>query len=191
MDTTADIAPPPLAPAASVLLDDDDREALPLHTRTDEHRAEQIRESAFHAEYQWHRWDAEEQTWQPYRLELGLDRWTWWHRMELHNAPMPHAAWQDPATWSDAHVPTAWSLLFLCSHSPEDILALVAAPADYWQAVNAWAEIHCPGEKWAEALQLMRLIEQQQKATIATPRPTKKRARPGNAPSLWTTQPSS
>lgn len=144
------------------------------------------------AEYTWQRWNASEQCWEPYRLEMGLDRWTWWHRMELHNAPIPTEDWDDLEKWGDGHVPTAWSLLYLCSHEPDTILTQVPSPKLYWFAVNAWAAVHCPGEKWNEALALMRLIEQQMRATLALPRPVKaKRGSRGNAPSPWTMQQSS
>ena len=180
----ADVAPPAVSPRAPVIVDDDDKDEERMEVSRQESLREQKREAAFVVEWTWHHWDEDQQAWVPYLLEpLSLDRWTWWHRMELHNAPLPRDAWDDPSAWSDAHVPTAWSLLFLCSHEPEVILALVAIPALYWQAVNDWAEHHCPGEFWAEALKQMREMEQTTKATIAAPRPTKKRGPRGNVPS--------
>jgi hypothetical protein len=180
MEATQDISAPPVAPAAPIL-DDDEAEQFEAQERRSEREADRAREEAFIAEHHWHRWMPDTQTWQPYRLEpLSLDRWTWWHRMELHNAPLPRTAWEDQ--WSDAHVPTAWSLLYLCSHDADTILGLVPSPSLYWYAVNEWAAKHCPGELWLEALQLMRVMEKQTKATIATPRPSKKkRGRLGNA----------
>lgn len=177
-----DVAPPPVAPRAPVIIDDDDDEADAIDQSRQ--REEQQRESAMVAEWAWKTWDEDHEVWVPYLLHpLSLDRWTWWHRMELHNAPMPREQWADPEKWSDAHVPTAWSLLFLCSHEPEEILPLVAIPADYWQAVNAWAARDCPGELWADALKQMRAMEQSTKLTIATPRATKRRGPRGNVPS--------
>lgn len=176
----ADVAPPAVAPAP-VILDDDEAEQIEQTERRETARAERTREDAFMSEFLWERWNEQDQIWTPYRLEIGLDRWTWWHRMELHNAPIPSAAWNDVSQWGDAHVPTAWSLLFLCSNDPDTILSLVPSPQLYWYAVNDWAKQHCPGEKWAAALQLMRQIEQQMKLTIAMPRPTRaKRGRLGN-----------
>lgn len=180
MQLVEDIAPLPVAPAVP-MIDDDESERIEILERHQEAREESAREEAFMAEYTWQRWNAETRSWHRYRLEIGLDRWTWWHRMELHNAPIPEEAWNDTEKWGDGHVPTAWSLLYLCSHEPDTILSLVPSPKLYWFAVNEWAAIHCPGEKWNEALVLMRQIEQQMKLTIALPRPTKaKRGRSGN-----------
>ena len=177
-----DVAPPAVAPAA-VILEDDDAEQIKEVERKRSDRAGRDREDALLAEYTWEKWDDREQGWVPYRLVIGLDRWTWWHRMELHNAPIPSEAWNDIAQWGDAHVPTAWSLLYLCSTDPDTILSLVPRPQLYWYAVNEWAKVHCPGEKWASALTLMRQMEQQMKLTIAMPRPTRaKRGRLGNVP---------
>lgn len=188
-------APPPTlsAPSSVPLYSDLDPDSegpdlsLPP-PKSEAKKAQEEREDAYHKVHTWNRYDEESDTWQPYALHpCSLDRWTWWHRLELHNAAVPQREWF--GNLNEAHLPTAWSLLFLLSHSPERILHHVANPQVYWYAVNQWAAIHCPPESWEAALILMREIEMEAKALITIERNTgKRRGRPGNAQSPWITR---
>lgn len=176
MDSIPDITPQS-APPAPTFQDDDDDIAMPEAAVSMPTAVE--REQAYGAVYTWDLWNERLQVWEPTLLKpLSQDRWCWWHRLELHNAPPPAGS-----ALSDAHIPTAWSLLWLLTHDPEEILTLVPSPELYWYAVNEWAVLHCPGEKWPAALQLMQQLESTTKLTLAIHRPTKGRKGPGNAPS--------
>ncbi len=125
---------------------------------------------------------AREHTWPMWSEERGeyveqllnpcsLDRWTHWWGMQAHHIPLT------TKSSDDAHLPRAWSLLFLLAHTSETILPLLPHPALYWTQVYEWAGKHCPGEHWARALQLVTQVREDYITTLMVPR--KRGQRPG------------
>lgn len=55
----------------------------------------------------------------------------------------------------EAYMPGAWSVLWLCTHTPDQWRHLRNQPALWWEEIEAWAETHCPRDKWTEALDLV------------------------------------
>lgn len=164
------------APAARLIddfIDDDDRDAPPLPSPA---QLESERDEALRAEHAWRVWDAKKEQWTTQRVLISPDRWTWWKVMRTHNAQPSMGAGDFDL---DMLAPSAWSMLFLGLHTPAEILVLVTDPQNYWLAVNEWAAVHCPPEKWADAIALMNAVRDNIATLLTVPRPTKHVPRAG------------
>ena len=98
-------------------------------------------------------------------LDFGLGRQALARRLILNNMPIPEAQRGEDL---DAHMPDAWAVLYLCSHTDQEFAHLRADPTAFWAAIEAWAEEHCPRPLWLDALELVGKIWTACKTTEAT-----------------------
>jgi hypothetical protein len=175
MEDLAPLGPGENAPAPQIIADfiDDQPDNSPPAKAV----LKEERDAAMRAEYHWPVWDAEQRAWQPQRLIVSADRWTWWKILRTHQAPINLD--DDRELDLDTFAPQAWGLLWLCLHSPEDILLIIADPKHFWLRVNEWAVIHCPPAKWHEAIELMNTIRGNISVLLTVPLPTRRARRLG------------
>lgn len=174
MNDLPPLEPAPNAPAPRLLPEDviDDQP----DPRPSPAALEKEREHAMRAEYAWDLWNAEAKAWTPQRLLITPARWSWWKAMRTHNAqPLETEEGVD----LDALMPNVWSLLFLGLHSDVEILDLVVSPQGYWRAVNAWAETHCPIDRWHRAHEVTNAIRENIITLLTAPKPSRHSRRLG------------
>jgi hypothetical protein len=175
MEDLEPLAPGANAPAPKIIPDfvDDQPDNSPVAKAA----LKDERDAAMRAEYHWPVWDEEAQEWKPQRLIVSGERWTWWKIMRGHQAPvnLDDAAELD----LDTFAPQAWGLLWLCLHTPAEILDVVTQPKLFWLRVNEWAAIHCPPPKWHEAIALMDAIRSNIAVLLTVPLPTRRTRRLG------------